>query len=63
MGKKPNYLQAFFWGIILFSCSIFIICLAKLTPFDFSWLGPVTPIGGGLAHYGMGFTTLENLSK
>ena len=27
--------RLFFWGIILFSCSIFIICLAKLTPLIF----------------------------
>ena len=46
--RNPIIYRLFFWGIILFSCSIFIICLAKLTPFDFSWLGPVTPIGGSL---------------
>ena len=46
--RNPIIYRFFFWGTILFSCSIFIICLAKLTPFDFSWLGPVTPIGGGL---------------
>ena len=46
--RNPIIYRLFFWGIILFSCSIFVICLAKLTPFDCSWLGPVTPIGGGL---------------
>ena len=48
LARNPIIYSLFFWGIILFSCSIFIICLAKLTPFDFSWLGPVTPIGGSL---------------
>ena len=46
--KNPIIYRLFFWGIILFSGSILILCLGKLTPFDFSWLGPVTPIGGGL---------------
>ena len=46
--KNPIIYRLFFWGIILFSGSILIICIGKLTPFDFSWLGPVTPIGGGL---------------
>ncbi len=46
--KNPIIYRLFFWGVILFSGSILILCLGKLTPFDFSWLGPVTPIGGGL---------------
>jgi uncharacterized membrane protein YgdD (TMEM256/DUF423 family) len=40
--------RLFFWGTILFSLSIFLLCLAKFTPYDLSWLGPVTPVGGSL---------------
>jgi len=40
--------KLFFWGVILFSFSIFILCFGNLTPYDFSWLGPVTPVGGSL---------------
>lgn len=40
--------RLFFWGVIFFSFSIFILCAGKLTPVDFSWMGPITPIGGGL---------------
>lgn len=50
--RNPIIYRLFFWGIILFSFSIFILCIAKLTPFDFSWLGPVTPIGGSLLTIG-----------
>lgn len=46
--RNPLIFRLFFWGIVLFSFSIFILCFGKLTPFDFSWLGPVTPIGGSL---------------
>ena len=46
--RNPLIFRLFFWGIVLFSFSIFILCFGKLTPFDFSWLGPITPIGGSL---------------
>ena len=48
MARNPLIFRLFFWGVILFSFSIFALCLGKLTSFDFSWLGPVTPIGGSL---------------
>ncbi|MBH46154.1 MAG: hypothetical protein CMC93_06015 [Flavobacteriaceae bacterium] len=40
--------RMFFWGIIFFSFSIFILCVGKLTPVEFSCMGPITPIGGSL---------------
>lgn len=40
--------RLFFWGVVLFSFSIILLCLGKLTPFDFSFLGFVTPLGGVL---------------
>ena len=46
--RSPIIFKLFFWGVILFSFSIFILCFGYLIPYDFSWLGPVTPIGGGL---------------
>ena len=46
--RSPIIFKLFFWGVILFSFSIFILCLGNLTPYDFSWLGPVTPVGGSL---------------
>ena len=46
--RNPLIFKLFFWGVILFSFSIFILCFGNLIPYDFSWLGPVTPIGGGL---------------
>ena len=57
--RNPIIYRLFFWGIILFSFSIFILCIAKLTPFDFSWLGPVTPIGGGLLIMGWALLLLK----
>jgi len=44
--------QLFFWGVIFFSFSIFGLCLGKIIPYDLSWLGPITPIGGGLLIFG-----------
>lgn len=46
--RSPIIFKLFFWGVILFSFSIFILCFGNLIPYDFSWLGPVTPIGGSL---------------
>jgi uncharacterized membrane protein YgdD (TMEM256/DUF423 family) len=38
--------QLFLIGSVLFSFSIFIILLLKHVNFPYTWLGPVTPIGG-----------------
>jgi len=38
----------FFWGIVLFSFSIFLICLQNIFSMNLSFLGPVTPLGGTL---------------
>ena len=46
--KNPWIFRLFFWGVILFSFSIFLPCFAKLGPYNLSWMGPLTPIGGGL---------------
>lgn len=39
-----------FWltllGVFLFSGSIYLLATNSLTPIDFSFLGPVTPLGG-----------------
>jgi len=48
LARNPLIFRLFFWGVVLFSFSIFILSLGKLSPFDFSFLGPVTPIGGSL---------------
>ena len=48
LARSPWIFRLFFWGVVLFCGSIFIICLGKLSPYDFSWIGFITPIGGGL---------------
>ena len=48
LARNPWIFRLFFWGVILFCGSIFLLCLGKLSPYDFSWMGPITPIGGGL---------------
>tara|TARA_B100001057_G_scaffold303297_1_gene303510 strand:- start:154 stop:531 length:378 start_codon:yes stop_codon:yes gene_type:complete len=48
LARNPLIFRLFFWGVILFSFSIFVLCLGKLTSFDFSFMGPITPIGGSL---------------
>ena len=46
--RNPWIFRFFFWGVVLFCGSIFLLCLAKLSPYNFSWMGPITPIGGSL---------------
>ena len=48
LARSPWIFRLFFWGVVLFCGSIFLICLGKLSPYDFSWMGSITPIGGGL---------------
>ena len=43
---KNNLLIIFSLGIVLFSFSIFLLSTQTLTKINFSFLGPVTPIGG-----------------
>ena len=47
---QPQQKKRLFWflllGVLLFSGSIFLLATNSLTPFDFAFLGPVTPIGG-----------------
>ena len=48
LARNPWIFRLFFCGVVLFCGSIFLICLGKLSPYDFSWMGSITPIGGGL---------------
>ena len=54
----------FIFGIILFSGSIYLLSLKELLPFDVSFVGPITPIGGlffiiGWLRLGYGLLTLK----
>lgn len=42
----------FIGGIIFFSGSIYVLSLKSIVPFDVSFLGPLTPIGGLLLIFG-----------
>ena len=44
--SKNNLLLIFSIGIILFSFSIFLLSTQSITKINFSFLGPITPIGG-----------------
>ncbi|MBB13395.1 MAG: hypothetical protein CMC78_04415 [Flavobacteriaceae bacterium] len=46
--KNILIFRLFFWGTILFSFSIFLLCLQKFFSTDLSFLAPVTPLGGTL---------------
>ena len=47
---QPQQKKRFFWfvllGVLLFSGSIYLLATNALTPIDFAFLGPVTPLGG-----------------
>ncbi len=54
----------FLGGIVFFSGSIYLLALRTLFPFDLSFLGPVTPIGGllliiGWLRLGFGLLTIN----
>ena len=44
--NKNNLLLFFSFGIVLFSFSIFLLSTQSVTKINFSFLGPITPIGG-----------------
>ena len=44
--SKNNLLLIFSVGIVLFSFSIFLLSTQSITKINFSFLGPITPIGG-----------------
>lgn len=45
--KTRKWVYLFFIsGIILFSGSIYLLAFSELSALDFSFLGPITPIGG-----------------
>ena len=48
LARNPWIFRLFFWGVVLFCGSIFLLCFGKFSSYDFSWMGPITPIGGGL---------------
>lgn len=44
--QKKYFLGLTLAGIILFSLSIYLLATNAMTSIDFSFLGPITPIGG-----------------
>ena len=46
----PAQKNRLFWltitGVVLFSVSIYLLSTNTLTPIDFGFLGPITPLGG-----------------
>ena len=47
---QPQQKKRLFWfvllGVLLFSGSVYLLATNALTPIDFAFLGPVTPLGG-----------------
>ena len=48
ISKNTIIFRLFFWGTVLFSFSIFLLCLQNIFSMDLSFLGPITPLGGAL---------------
>ena len=53
--QKKYILNLTLAGIFLFSVSIYLLATNALTSIDFTFLGPVTPIGGLLLIFAWGF--------
>lgn len=61
---QKNIARFFFWGILLFSGSIFILTLKNILELDFlKFVGPITPIGGVLLIIGWFLLGKEALKK
>jgi len=54
--SKRIVFRTFTYGTLLFSGSIFLLSFKALFPFPINWLGPITPIGGGLLILGWGLS-------
>ncbi len=53
--KTKRWVVRFFcFGIVFFSGSIYFLALKSILPFEVSFLGPITPIGGLLFILGWG---------
>ena len=48
ISKNTLIFRLFFWGTVLFSFSIFLLCLQNIFSMDLSFFGPITPLGGTL---------------
>ena len=45
---NPLVFRFFFLGTCIFSFSIFLLSIKSLIKFNLNWLGPLTPVGGGI---------------
>ena len=61
--SKRIVFRMFTYGTLLFSGSIFLLSFKALFPFSISWLGPITPIGGGLLILGWGLSSWSFFKK
>lgn len=50
--RISNTIKLITSGILLFSFSIYLLALQEITDVDFSFLGPITPLGGLLLIFG-----------
>jgi uncharacterized membrane protein YgdD (TMEM256/DUF423 family) len=58
-----NAALSFILGIFLFSGSLYLITLGKLTHGDLRWVGPITPIGGIAFIVGWALMLYHHISK
>jgi uncharacterized membrane protein YgdD (TMEM256/DUF423 family) len=61
--SKRIVFRMFTYGTLLFSGSIFLLSFKALFRFSISWLGPITPIGGGLLILGWGLSAWSFFKK
>jgi uncharacterized membrane protein YgdD (TMEM256/DUF423 family) len=60
---KKKIFYCLMTGSILFSGSIFILSFQSLLPFSISWLGIITPLGGGILILGWLYNVVLFLRK
>lgn len=54
--SKRIVFRMFTYGTLFFSGSIFLLSFKVLFPFSIGWIGPITPLGGGLLILGWGLS-------
>ena len=50
-------------GNVLFSGSIFLLSFKEVLPFSIGWVGPITPVGGGILILGWCFSVWYFIKK
>lgn len=61
--RKGSFFVLITLGSLLFSGSIFLLSFKEVLPFSIGWVGPITPVGGGILILGWCFSVWYFIKK